>query len=550
MGNRREREEYSTQIPFGNTDGALTEIREVPAGFIRFDTRFGDIALHEGEQRVRVLVGRMGAGKTIYLRRLHDYNSNELTSVYTANAAYSAQVTTSLTTSNVEYLCLAFHNHELTEMWKMLWRRAIVRAAVSHLLHSERLKDYLDAGDLEVLKSSEFRSLLGQLPIATDVASQCQRVISDIRKRHPKPRAERTQEALRSYLTDGRWDSIEARVYDMLAKCPTMFFYVDAIDDEFHASPSCWMRAQKGLFYTVYALLRENRWREKLHVVIAIRDLVLSSVYTSEHAPRYYNEPHTRILSWDSSSIRYFLERRIQDLPKSLLIRPAASSTFERWLGIDRIENVTRGTVEDLETYLVRHTRCIPRDIVQLGNRLCEYVRMVKSEQGRSVDPAEIRDIVSKAAMAAAGFQLNFCVNHIASGLETDAIRHEPYYGALEASNASGHETLHRLLTSLKFDKFDREVLQGLIDDGRKAYNSIDIDISSILWQNGLIGYLQNGHGSASGEVEYNFYHGPSVGSSSIPIAAKRFALHPIVLDLMPFISPVGSPVVPASVPL
>ena len=60
-----------------------------------------------------------------------------------------------------------------------------------------------------------------------------------------------------------------------------------------------WLKCQEGLFYQVMRMLRDHKLGGRLHVVICIRDIVMSSVYRSEHAPRYYNEPHIRVLNWD-----------------------------------------------------------------------------------------------------------------------------------------------------------------------------------------------------------------------------------------------------------
>src|ERR1700749_2486760 len=95
-----------------------------------------------------------------------------------------------------------------------------------------------------------------------------------------------------------------------------------------------WLKCQEGLFYQVMRLLRDHKLGGRLHVVICIRDIVMSSVYRSEHAPRYYNEPHIRILSWDRGSLLYLLEQKLRRLPPSLLMRRAArgSPTVSDWL--------------------------------------------------------------------------------------------------------------------------------------------------------------------------------------------------------------------------
>src|SRR6202035_62035 len=128
-----------------------------------------------------------------------------------------------------------------------------------------------------------------------------------------------------------------------------MYFYIDAIDDELRTAPSYWLRAQKGLFYQIYEFLREDKWRDRVHVIAAVRDLVLSSVYTSEHGHRYLHENHHRVLRWTRQSIGVFLERKVLDLDDEWLIDPTAPTPMERWLGTSSIHNSVRDIVEQVD---------------------------------------------------------------------------------------------------------------------------------------------------------------------------------------------------------
>ena len=112
----------------------------------------------------------------------------------------------------------------------------------------------------------------------------------------------------------------------MIGRCKPIYFYLDAVDEEFSHAPMYWLRCQEGLFYQVMRLLRDHRLGGRLHVVVCIRDIVMSSVYRSEHAPRYYNEPHIRVLTWDRGSLLYLLEHKLQRLPQLLLMRRSANS--------------------------------------------------------------------------------------------------------------------------------------------------------------------------------------------------------------------------------
>ena len=142
---------------------------------------------------------------------------------------------------------------------------------------------------------------------------------------------------LSTYLDDPLWDDLEDLLGEVIGQCKPIYFYLDAVDEEFSHAPMYWLKCQEGLFYQVMRLLRDHKLGGRLHVVVCIRDIVMSSVYRSEHAPRYYNEPHIRVLTWDRSSLLYLLQQKLQRLPPSLLMRRPASGapTIRDWLGVN-----------------------------------------------------------------------------------------------------------------------------------------------------------------------------------------------------------------------
>ena len=146
-----------------------------------------------------------------------------------------------------------------------------------------------------------------------------------------------TAHQLSTYLDDPLWDDLEDLLGEVISRCKPIYFYLDAVDEEFGHAPMYWLKCQEGLFYQVMRLLRDHRLGGRLHVVICIRDIVMSSVYRSEHAPRYYNEPHIRVLTWDRSSLLYLLQHKLQRLPQSLLMQRSTTSvpTIRDCLGMN-----------------------------------------------------------------------------------------------------------------------------------------------------------------------------------------------------------------------
>jgi hypothetical protein len=58
--------------PFGNPDGSRADIEDLISEFVDFggNPAYGHLATRANDSKVRVIVGKLGAGKTVYLRRL------------------------------------------------------------------------------------------------------------------------------------------------------------------------------------------------------------------------------------------------------------------------------------------------------------------------------------------------------------------------------------------------------------------------------------------------------------------------------------------------
>jgi len=65
--------------PFGNPDGSRASIENVLHDFVDFhgNPAFGALAAPADDATSRVIVGRLGAGKTVYLRRLRNFQARQ-----------------------------------------------------------------------------------------------------------------------------------------------------------------------------------------------------------------------------------------------------------------------------------------------------------------------------------------------------------------------------------------------------------------------------------------------------------------------------------------
>ena len=497
--------------PFGNPDGSRADIEDLISEFVDFggDPAYGHLATRANDSMVRVIVGKLGAGKTVYLRRLQAFQAHQ-DSVYADVPEQSLPKT-----EVVVKACQWFSDRVLVEKWMQIWERAIMRSLASYLLCRPELRHQLRDEQAEEMEHS-YRRLLDDFRRPRSIYSQVRDIINQRQTAHQ----------LSAYLDDPLWDDLEDLLGEVVGQCKPIYFYLDALDEEFSHAPMYWLKCQEGLFYQVMRLLRDHRLGGRLHIVVCIRDIVMSSVYRSEHAPRYYNEPHIRVLTWDRSSLLYLLQKKLQRLPPSLLMRRAASGapTIGDWLGVNGQWPGPDGD-ETIEDYLLSHTRLIPRDIISLGNELNEEVLRQKQAGHEGLPPAALAGVVRRCAKRFGDSQLAQCANQISSDLmPKNAALHDysELFTSTQAYISGVQEDVRSFVRMIGVDRFSRGDLEALQEVADLHFEKAT-DLASVLWQNGLLGYIdESGRRRfySMGDVE-EFHFPPEVGT---------YVLHPCLV--------------------
>jgi protein kinase-like protein len=498
--------------PFGNPDGSRADIEDLIREFVDFggNPAYGHLATRANDSMVRVIVGKLGAGKTVYLRRLQDFQSRQ-ESVYADVPQQSLPKTEVIVKA-----CQWFSDRVLVEKWMQIWERAIMRSLASHLLRSPELRQQLRDEQAEEIERSYAR-LLGDFRRPRNIYGQMRDIINERHSAHE----------LSGYLDDPLWDDLEDLLGEVLGHCKPIYFYLDAVDEEFSHAPMYWLRCQEGLFYQVMRLLRDHKLGGRLHIVICIRDIVMSSVYRSEHAPRYYNEPHIRVLTWDRGSLLYLLGQKLQRLPPSLLMRRATTGppTIGDWLGINGEWPGPdgAGTIED---YLLSHTRLIPRDIISLGNELSEEVLRQKQAGHEGLSPTVLQEVVQRCAKRFGDSQLAQCANQISSDLmPKNAALHDysELFTSTQAYISGVQEDVRSFVRMIGVDRFPRGDLVALQEVADLHFEQ-PTDLASVLWQNGLLGYVDE-------EGRRRFYSMGDIEQFHFPPEVSTYVLHPCLVN-------------------
>ena len=441
-------------LPFGPPDGARADLDEIRQNLLEFADAPADEDFEStgGKNSPRLIVGKKGVGKTVYLRNLRA-NTNDDHSVYADEVRHDVPVT-----EDVIKVCEMYPPNLAAESWMWIWRRAIMRSLASHILCQPKLRGRLDLDDLEQLES-EFRPVLGRFRNPRSVYTEARTIAADARSR----------DSLKREMRHRDWDDIEDLLGRLLATLPPVCFYLDSVDEQLGTAPNYWLQCQLGLSRQVLELLRDVRFGGRLRVVVAIRDLVRSSLLQGESGTRFARTGHIRVLDWDHASIQRFLREKIHRLPPRYRMSTEGDDV-RAWLGVDEIHNHRRGVTEELESYLLRHTRLIPRDIVQLGNELSVAVVAAKADGALGLQPQTIRTAVAKVAKEFADEQIAVCGNHLASDtIPMDAGRQgfaEFYTSGLYAESV--HDELCRFIAEVGHDRFEMADLKKALEGNRR----------------------------------------------------------------------------------
>src|ERR1700688_2189619 len=141
--------------PFGNPDGSRADIEDLISEFVDFggNPAYGHVATRANDSMVRVIVGKLGAGKTVYLRRLQDFQAHQ-------DSVYADMPQQSLPkTEVVVKACQWFSHQVLVEKCMQIWEGATIPPPAPHLLRNPELRQQLRDEEAQELEQSYARLL-------------------------------------------------------------------------------------------------------------------------------------------------------------------------------------------------------------------------------------------------------------------------------------------------------------------------------------------------------------------------------------------------------
>lgn len=244
------------QIPFGNPDAAraisVEELEKVGSkGFVTMHSDKSGISSTGGDH-FRVIVGKKGSGKTLYLRRAH-INIKDQPGIYTEpeNEVIEFSEEKRPETEQILKFSQFFNGEFLTEKWKLLWRLAIMRTIITHILFDPNLSRQRDKlpTDFKV----KYKKVFSKAHRPITIFSQIREIIDSVN----------SAKEFNKFANAIIWDELDYDLRPLIKHGPALYFFVDAIDEEYQHAPMYWLRAQKGLFYCLMQFLRDQQIRRE-----------------------------------------------------------------------------------------------------------------------------------------------------------------------------------------------------------------------------------------------------------------------------------------------
>lgn len=463
---------------FGNVDGGI----EGQEGFIQFEDRWGDIAFRASDRRVRIIVGRRGAGKSRYLRAMerdaNGQNGNRL--------LVFPQRDESVWISEMRWLHRTYSElHERVEAWRRLWGHAAYASIASYLLSFSAPPG--TSISMRPEDKAFFVDFCGRHFDKANVPFPIVAALNQFLSRY------RDRSRLNSFLSDPIWVALEDRVLKSIAASTPVACYIDTLDETFAASPAAATDCQEGLLLWMLRKFQDPNVSNRIHIVVAVRDTVYAGFMQGEHGPRHNRSDQIRCLDWTDDAALYFLQRKIEALPATAQVAPKEKSNVVRkWLGLDSVRNdVRRGQEERVCDVIVRHTRFLPREIIEIGNALGQYVEQCIAEK-RQPDGSSIAQIIMDVGKQLADLAIETATDHMVA-LDSD-------HGRTVVSNGFRQAVIRAIdrvfIPALGAERFTlaelrhaEEAFTEAVGGWSPSFDWRTVSLGEVLWLHGLIGF-------------------------------------------------------------
>jgi hypothetical protein len=520
---------YDKTGPFGDADAAKVDFHKLRNSFINLSADESKTIDDTLDTTVRVIVGRKGSGKTLYLRSLQDHyrrlNSEKLNTVYITDID-NTPPDTSLIVKVTSWF--EDKDSEADETWRGIWKMVILRTTVSHLFFATDMEKYVSSK----LKSdfyNKYANILPRIKGPTSIFNHLTNLLAQFN----------SITNLQNFMYLEEWGPFEYELNLLVKKAPPIYFFIDQLDDDFAHAPYQWLKCQYGLFSAMFRFIRNNTFGGRLHVISCIRELVYAYILHTQDGSKYLSEPKIKVLKWDFNLAKHFIDKKVELLDESLFKNPQATKTVANFFGITELQlKRNGGYTEKIHTYILRHTLLMPRDIINIGNIYCEksLTNIDNTDNENSLKEAVkyvARQIAKEQTIIASilistRWIYNGVVENGTLNIYTD-----------ETMINSINSNLCKLILHIGKDRFSGRILNNTIKKSAKFGFSEQDQPFNALFLAGLLGYVELDSDSIHREI---FFSESRNTQFSLPLYKKDYVFHSSLIDYLG-IKPIGKPV-------
>lgn len=518
--------------PMGHEDAQDRD--DIESSYIDVTSLVSHVSLSSSRlHEAKIVVGRKGSGKThvlLHMRQIARKDGREVVYCHLNRDMF------------VNKGLQPYRGNRTPEesviLWTDVWRVALSIAAMSQFTARratprarDAVRDSIEALDIEAgsdaLKAfreemkSRYDELVPDIPYALDPIE----VIEYLTKRY------RNLQSLLMFLDQARTSEIEADISVILHNFGTIHFMIDGLDEFAWADPKGWLDIQVGLFNTTFLLSTVRRYTQYLKLSISLRNYVFTRAAQSTHIDRARS--HIIRLTWDAAAARTFLDRRLSKLAGGNFARSELLSQprpLAAWLGFEQVNSGRRNVSEDVEQYLLRHSRLSPRNLVEVFNSLCA-AQNARERLGTCLDADEFKSIVEDQARSVASLALKVCAEELLANLPNLADqRRKTLAPEYEISEISSKIAL--CIAECNNEVIDRNTCSTVLIAGLSKklgyqeddeFSEVCKDVEAILWRSGLFAYRQSGEDGSRWLFSWSSI---DLGPAGQPLLAREIGFH------------------------
>lgn len=372
----------------------------------------------------------------------------------------------------------AFPGGRRAEAWEQLWRLATFRAIATHMICGIRFQ--LIEDEVNAIRPLVDHFQKTEVPIGVSVSLS--HICSQIS----------TRNEFKEKVNSPDFHSAVNAIVEILRRTDPFYILLDVSDEVLDNAPVAWSECLQGLLFFVLGSKSDTNF-ERVRIVATSTARVHRAAMRQPRYSNYTGRADVLHLKWFPADARGFLNAKIAELPDELVIIPQIDDPkrlAKKWLGVASLKNRSSGRQEKVLDYLIRHTRCTPRQLIILGNQISILVRNAKSTSKKRVASADISRLVhSYVPEFAKNMMMDLSSELVLRGIAQDFDRSpmNVYEGSNEDIVGSS-QNLEKFFQRLAKTGLHLSQLKNEIETHITNGDSESVEILNLLWQRHFFG--------------------------------------------------------------